>query len=135
MFPLLKKLVPLAARNPAPARPSASRRPRLGLEALEHRELMAASLAASVLQPAQAIIRSQSGDGAALPSSVQSVLDSKVVAFDVTTTGSLSFNLSTGAYSAKVELPAGVTLNTSALKALLSGQFAVPKVDPAKALA
>ena len=64
----------------------------------------------------------------------QSVLDTQIVAFDVTTTGSLSFNLSTGGYSANVELPLGVKLETTSLKALVSGQFAVPKIEPIKAV-
>jgi hypothetical protein len=126
----------------------AGRRPfvSLGIEMLETRDLMAVSLAGAMptVLPATGndnatgIVAQSSNSALAAPAAVQStvqnLLDTKVVAFDVTTKGSLSFNLDTGAYAAKIELPAGVTLDTSALKALMNGQFALPKVEPVQAL-
>lgn len=67
--------------------------------------------------------------------SPQSLIQSEIIAFDVTTSGRVSFNLDTGIYSANLELPGGMVLDTSALKTLANGQFATPKVDPVQAVA
>ena len=82
--------------------------------------------------PIAAAVSTNSGSALAL--SAGSILNTKVVAYDVTTTGTLSFNLNTGSYSAAFQLPAGITLDTSALKTLASGQFAVPSINPIQAV-
>jgi len=118
-----------------------NRNARLGVEALETRDLMAAALVTPL--PAS------NGIGAPTPviahetsmfpqaevlAGASNVLNQKVVAFDVTTTGALTFNFDTGNYSASIKLPAGVTLDTNALKTLMNGQLAAPKVEPIQAI-
>ena len=100
----------------------------LTMESLERRELLAGDVSVSVSLPPASLV------GSPVAGAVQNVLATKIVAFDVTTIGKLSFNLSTGGYSANVELPAGVKLDTSALKTLMAGQLAVPKIQPIQAV-
>jgi hypothetical protein len=64
-----------------------------------------------------------------------SVLNSKVVAYDLTTTGSLSANFGTGSYFAALDLGFGATLDTEALKSLTQGTIPIPNVNPLQAAA
>jgi hypothetical protein len=66
--------------------------------------------------------------------SAQSVLDSKVVPFDLTTTASLTFNLGTGSYFVRADITNGVSYDTDRIKELFSGNVTLPRINPVEAL-
>jgi uncharacterized delta-60 repeat protein len=53
-----------------------------------------------------------------------------VVAYDITSKGSLTFNFETGTYSADIDAGFGVSLDTANLKDLAAGKLTVPRFNP-----
>lgn len=69
------------------------------------------------------------------PVKAAGVLDQKVTPYDLTTRGTLTYNLSTGSYYADLEVAQGLTYDTEKIKELLQGNVSLPNINPIKAVA
>jgi len=65
-----------------------------------------------------------------LQTAVAQLLDTKLLAYDLTTTGVLSYNISTGSFYASIDLPGGAKLDNDKVKEWMKGQFSLPEFNP-----
>jgi hypothetical protein len=123
--------------RPTKARTRNAFRP--GLESCETRQLLATNLLAPALvQPTTGLVGPLPTGPTTLALAdaprLASVLNTKVTPFDLTTRGSLTFDLGTGSYFVKVDVAKGVSYDTDRIKEILSGNVSLPRINPIEAL-
>ena len=68
----------------------------------------------------------------AVQAAVGQLLNSQLLAYDITTEGVLSYNMVTNSYYASVGLPGGMQLDSQKIQEWMNGNLSLPKFNPAE---